>query len=386
MSESSARSSELRLRRLIGFLDHDPTNLQLLADTAAAALDEGDCEQAAKLIDRYAQAAALPPSLLNLRGLVAIERGDFGSAASQFEALLADRPDDVALRFNLAWCKGMEKDYAGASALLDETAAGASAQAALLKTHVLHHLGELEDALAWGLGLAKRYADDQPLMGALAAVAIDAEALGLAEYYAARSGGDHDGLAARGVLRLGEDRFEDALALFDQALDAYPGNARADLGKGMVLLVKGDAESASAHIDRAAALFDHHLGSWVAAGWAHYIRGDYATSRARFERALAIDDTFSEIHGGLAVLDVVEDHLQSARQRTEIALRLDRKCFSAALAKSLLLSRAGDASSAKRVVDIALNVPIGQGGRTISQAVIAMGLVARKPSSKKRPS
>jgi tetratricopeptide (TPR) repeat protein len=171
------------------------------------------------------------------------------------------------------------------------------------------------------------------------------------------------------MLQLNQDQADASLPLFERALAAYPQDARARLGKGLALMAQGASDEACGEIDRAAELFGRHLGSWVAAGWAYFVKGDYATSRARFETALAIDDTFAEIHGGLAVLDVMDGEIDRARRRIEVALRLDRNCFSAALARVLILSRQGDAASAARVRDIALNTPIGAGGRTIAQVM-----------------
>jgi tetratricopeptide (TPR) repeat protein len=368
-----------RLQRLLGFLDHDPSNVKLIADAASAALEEGHPAEALRLLERYAAISPLPPSLINLTGLVAIEEQRFADAAKVFEGLLGESADSPTLRFNIAWCKAMLNDFAGAETLLDDAAIGASRLAPALKIQMLHHLGRLEDALAWGQGLAQRYPDNLDLMGALAAVAIDAEDLALADYYAARAGEQHDGLATRGMLSLNEDKVDESLAIFERALGAYPQDARALLGKGLGLLAKGEVGPAADAIDRAAELFGRHLGSWVAAGWAYYVNGDYATSRSRFERALAIDDTFAEIHGGLAVLDIQAGLIESARRRTEIALRLDRRCFSGALARMLILSAEGDQTSAARVRDIALNAPLGSSGRTLAQAMASMGLAARQP-------
>ncbi|MFI4973112.1 MAG: tetratricopeptide repeat protein [Caulobacterales bacterium] len=367
-----------RLRQLVGFLHHDPANLQLIGEAAAAALDEGELSQADDLLAGYARLAPLPPALSNLAGLVALSDGRFEAAAVIFQQLLPDNPSDPALRFNLAWCRAMLKDYAGASAILDEQAASASPQAALLKVQMLHHLGELEAALDWGARLVQRFSGDPALLGALAAVAIDAEDVGLAERYALGAGENHDALATLGMLRLNEDSVDDALKLFNRALGLDPHDPRALLGEGLGLLAKGELRAAPPLIDQAAERFEHHLGSWVAAGWAYFVNGDYISSRARFDKALALDDTFAETHGGLAVLDAVEGDLAGAKRRTEVALRLDRKCFSAALAKSLILISEGDPTSAARVRNIALNAPIGPGGRTIAQALLSLGTATRQ--------
>lgn len=365
-----------RLARLLGFLKVDPQNLSLLADAAGAALDEGELITAMEMFDHYAAITPLPPHMLNLRGVALIAAQDFPAAAMVFEDLLAGGTDNPALRFNLAWCRAVMTDYAGALALLDNGAVAASPRAAALKIEMMHHLEMLEDALACGLGLAELYPDDAALMGALANVAMDAEELELARHYAERAGDRHEGLAALGMLMLNEEQVEGAMKFFDRALERRPDDARALLGKGLGLLAAGESAPAAEWLDRGAEVFGSHVGSWIAAGWAHLVAGDRAAARQRFERALALDDTFSESQGAVAVMDILDGEIDSARRRTEIALRLDRRCFSAALAMSLLAASQGDPVGAERVLQTALNTPIGPDGKTIAQAMANMNLNA----------
>jgi tetratricopeptide (TPR) repeat protein len=362
-----------RAERLVGFLERDPDNLALLADAAEAAFDEGKADLAASLLERRAAKAPPTPALTNLSGLVAMRRHRFDEAQATFEALVAEHPDDPALRLNLASAKAMLDDWTGADAALDEAATIVSPRAAALKVQALHHLGRLDEALAAGAGFAERFPDDERLMATLSTAAMDAEDLGLARAYAERGGQAPEAMATLGLLTLGEHRVADAEGLFDQALAASPDDPRALLGKGLGRMAEGDPKDAAGYLDRSAETFRTHLGTWVAAGWAYFVAGDYATSRARFEHALAIDDTFSEIHGGLAVLEVVEGRLEEARKRTEVALRLDRKCFSAALATSLLLAAEGDPEAARKIRDRALSTPVDADGRTLAQMMMGFG-------------
>jgi tetratricopeptide (TPR) repeat protein len=381
MSGSSAATGpETRLQRLLGFLASDPQNLRLIADAASAAFDEGLLGETLRLLDRHAAIAPLPPALLNLKGLATLGRREFGEAGAIFAALLAGAPDDPALRFNLAWCRAMTHDYAGALALLDEAVLATAPRAAALKVQMLHQLGPLEDALACGMGLAELYPDDQVLMGALAVVAIDAEDVELAEAYARRAGEGHDGLSTLGMLQLNADQIDPALALFDRALASYGDSGRGLLGKGLALLVKGEPAAAAACLDRSAEIFGGHVGTWVASGWAHVVMGDVAGARRSFEAALALDDRFAETQGALAVLDLMEGDLAGAKRRSTVALRLDRECLSAALAKSLIAASEGHAGRAEQIREAALNAPIGPGGRTIAQTMVALGMAGPKGS------
>jgi tetratricopeptide (TPR) repeat protein len=362
-----------RLARLLGYAEADPTNVQLLADAVSTAIDEGQAEKAIDLIARYSRVGPLTPELVNLQGLAEMASNRFRSAADHFETLLASSGRDPVLLYNLAWCRARLGDYAGASALLDERVAAVVPQAAPLKVRSLHHLGELDEALAWGRGVGHSSADGD-LMGALSAVAIDAEDLVLAEHYATRAGERPDALATLGMIRLNTEQIEPAMEKFEQALALNPADARAHLGRGLAMMLRSDPRDAAVELDRAASLFGSHLGSWLATGWAHFMAGDHAVARARFETALALDDTFAETHGSLAVLDVYRGDLESARRRTEVALRLDRRCNSAALSRSLILASEGDEVTANRVRELALNAPIAPGGRSIVQAMAALGL------------
>lgn len=364
---------EPRLKRLMRFLDLDGENLQLLSDCAQAAFDEGQPDKVLGFLDRHAALAPLSDQLTNLKGLAAIAVERFGPAEEVFRTLLLRAPTDPSLRFNLAWCRAMLKDYAGADEALDDVATTASPAAALLKLRTLHHLGRLQEALDWAPALVERFPEDTGLMGALAAVAIDAEDVALAAGYARRAGDSPDGLTTAGMLHFQADETEDALSCFDAVLSRAPQDARANLGRGLALMLADDPSGAARHIDRAAERFGDHLGSWVAAGWAYFVAGDLVESRRRFETALALDDSFAEVHGGLAALDAVTGDLASARRRCEVALRLDRASFGAALARMLMLADQGDLAAAGRVRDLAMNTPIAPGARTVAQAVAALG-------------
>lgn len=368
----SATETSGRLARLLGFLERDPENLALLGDAASAAFDEGQPKTAAELIGRSEVLAPISPALLHLKGMVALVLAKFDEAEAVFSTLHEQHPGEAAIRFNLAWARAMLDDHEGALAVLDDQTAATVPNAAPLKVRALHHLGRMEEALAAGTALAEVRPDDRELMGALATAAIDAEDLEQAKVYAARAGDEPEGLAALAMVRLDESEIGDAIALFERVLASEPENPRAAIGKGLALLAEHESAKAAEWLDRGAEGFGDHLGSWVAAGWAYFAAGDLSTSRARFEKGLSIDDTFAELHGGLAVLDIIEGELESGKRRTEVALRLDRKCFSAALARTLLLTAEGNTAAAERVRHIALNTQIGQSGKTIAQAMTAM--------------
>jgi tetratricopeptide (TPR) repeat protein len=269
--------------------------------------------------------------------------------------------------------------YGDALELLDDDVLKASSRAPALKVEMMHHLGLYSDAVAASNDLAAAYPGNEALMGALAILMLDAERPDLAEEFARKATSDSDGQAALGMLALGSHEPQRSLALFDRALTTEPENPRAWIGKGLSLLAEGDAKAAAQAIDRGAGIFGDHLGSWVASGWAHFVARDYKAARQSFERAITADPNFSESHGGLAVLDILDNRFDEAERRIEIALRLNKKCFGAALAKSLLLERGGHAQIAKKVLDMAMSTPVGLNGETIAEAAIGFSRARQRP-------
>jgi len=372
--DAAQAAASSRLERLLPLLDSDPSNLILLADAAETALAEQRPEVAAELLDRYAGIEPLPPRECNMAGLAALQLKRFERAAELFGRLVEAGEEDPAVRFNLAWARAMNKDFDRALELLDDELARALPQAAMLQVQILHDRGEFEEAA----GRAREYVDIHPayapLMAAVSVLALDVDDAELAAACAAKGGEHPDALATLGTLALGDERATEALDLFDRALERNQNVPRAWVGRGLAKLLTGSNPDAAADIDRGAEMFGDHLGSWIAAGWAHFVNRDMAAARARFETALRLDDTFAETHGSLAVLDLLEGNAEGAREKSEIALRLDRQCYSAALARSLLAAGAGDQATARRIYEVAVNTPIDGSGRTIGQALARLGM------------
>lgn len=357
------------LERLLGYLGQDPGNPSLLRDAAEAALAADDPAQAATLLARLEETGDFGPADRNVTAIAAMRAGDHVRAAQVFEALLADDPEDIALRFNLAWTRALLKDSSGARDLLDEVMVTALPQAAMLDVQLLHDAGEFGLAGERARQHLSRHPGYGPLLAAVSVLALDIEDEELARECAEKAGGHPDALATLGTLTLGEQDHGRARALFEQALALNERSPRAWVGLGLSSLAAGKAADAGPAIDRGAALFGYHLGSWIAAGWAYLLAGDSGLARQRFELALDLDPSFAESHGSLAVMDAMEGNRDSAQKRVEIALRLDRTCFSAAFAQTVIAAADGQQETVQRILEIALRQPLDEKGRTIGDAL-----------------
>ncbi len=364
-----------RLQTLLLFLEQDPDNLNLLGDAAAAAFEENDTQQAAELLDRYAERTELPLPLVNLQGMVALRAGRIDDAANAFDRLLAQGVDDPSVRFNRAWVHALKDEHEAALALLDDDVVAVTERAAALKVQTLHHLGQIEEALAIGGGMAERFPGNDILLGALSVAAMDADDLELARHYAASAKGGADALTTRGLIALNDSEDpKESLALFERALAEHPNAPRAWIGKGLGLISTGEVKSGTEALRKGAEIFGDHLGSWIALGWTQFIDKDLDGARKTFEHALSLDDNFAETHGGLAVLDIAQGDLEGAKRRADIALRLDKECFGGMLTKILLAEAKGNVAAAQKLWEQAINVPAGADGKTLAQAMVGMGL------------
>jgi tetratricopeptide (TPR) repeat protein len=379
-----AHDSHSRLQRLLGYLHEDPDNLALIGDAAHAAFDESSLDEARDLLKLYRTLSSpLPLPLVNLEGLVALRSSQFNAAAEAFDMLLAQGVDDPLVRFNRAWVHALENEHQAALTLLDDDVVAATPPAATLKVQMLHHQGEIEEALAAGQRMIERFPADDSLLGALSVAAMDADDYDLARHYAERAAGGVDALTTRGLVALNGNDTQPALMLFDQALAEHKDAPRAWLGKGLGLVVTGNFTDGSKALNRAAEIFVDHIGSWIAVGWTQFIAGDLKTARTTFEHARALNENFAETHGGLAVLDIAEGDIDSAERRADIALRLDRNCFGGMLARMLLHETKGNAAAATRIWERAVTMPVGINGKTLAQAMIGMGLDARRSGGSK---
>lgn len=360
-----------KLKRLLDYLESDPLNAELIAEATDAALAMGDLDTAETLAARLREAAPSDDRPDYFAGMIGMRRGDFAAAADIF-ARLFERRDYPNVRFNLAWANAMLGDKRAALALLDAATVGSIAAAATLKIQLIHEEGRFDEAMEQAREAVRLHSDDRGLMAAVATLATDVEDMALARTCAAAAGDHPEGLAVSALIKMEEGSIDDARRLYDRSLSIREHNPRAWIGRGLAALLDHDPVEAARDVDRGAQQFGDHIGSWIAAGWAHCLAGDLDAARQRFEHALAIDHSFAESHGSLAVIDILSGAEAEAQQKIKTALRLDRECFSAVLAQSLLLR--GNDVRARKMIDQALRTPLNERGMTIAAYMRSLSL------------
>jgi len=364
------RAVDERLKRLLTYVAADPTNQPLKIDAAEQAIEVGEPGIVADLFGR--DGGECSDRELNLLGVAQMQLRAFDQAAATFENLIGRGTDDPAVKFNLAWSLAMGKQFDRALQLLEPEVTASLPQAAMLHVQLLHELGQFDEAADLARGYIEQFPDHHGLAAAVSVLALDVEDVELARRTADKGGNHPDALTTLGTLALGEQQAQDAIELFDRALATNTSLPRAWVGRGLAQLLMNEVDGASSDIDKGAEMFGDHIGSWIAAGWAYIVAGNLVEARNRFERALAIDENFAESHGSLAVVDVLEN--KDARDRIVIATRLDKQCFSAAFAQSLMTARQGRPDSARAIIERILRTPVNDRGDTAAQAIARMGL------------
>jgi tetratricopeptide (TPR) repeat protein len=374
-----------QLERLLGYLVTDPTNKILAGEAAGMALSSGQPTVALEILDAVKKLIALDGPLINLTGLAALQSQDYERATKTFQGLLDQSPQSHELCYNLAFSTSRQNDIEGALNLLNEATTKSLPQAALLKVQLLHFQGHFDDAMESVKVALERFPNDIALLGIASVLAMDLEDTPFAKSCAQRSislyqagtlsgAANPDALTTIGYLTLDDGDVTSAVSFFDNAIIVSPFAPRAWIGKGLSRVMTGDYAVAAKDITKGAQMFGDHLGSWIAAGWAHVLNKDLVAARAVFEQTLALDGTFSEAHGSLGVIEIMEGNLEAAKALASRALRLDRQSFSGALVTSMLLSSSGNAQAANKIIERALTTPMDGQGRTLTDAMMRMGI------------
>lgn len=343
-----AHDGASRAQRLQAYLQQDPDNRQLLADLADAQLRAADWDGARRTL---ARSLALDADDRQARYRLAVaERaaGEPARAAALLQELLTLEPAHPVLSQELALAQAQQGDWGGAARTLEplDLAALPSDQADdlyLLRLRALHHLGELDTALALGQTWQAQRGAALPLQGlaALASLQLDAERLDDAEALVstcapAQLDSSAELLAVAGYVALAQGRAELAQQRFARGTALAPQLGRAHLGLGLAAASAGDQVTALQALRAATQATPQHLGSWHALAWMQLLGDDLDGVEASLRSALAQDRNFGDTHGGLALLAALRGDRVAAEEGLRLATRLDPQSMNAAVARILL--------------------------------------------------
>ncbi|MBX3625340.1 MAG: tetratricopeptide repeat protein [Rhizobacter sp.] len=372
-----------RLDRLEGYLQQDPDNLSLLADTFDAALEAGEYARAEPHL-RHAQRlspASVAWATREAHWLMAQRRwaeADASLMALQAEAELPPEGQAALLR-DLALVAlhrgepalGLDRLRPLVSPVAPQQPMDEAIQ--LLWLRLLHRAAQLPEALAWAEARWQAQQLASGPAGAASLIALDANdaarSLAWAEFALKREPRQMEALVARATLALAQTDAPLARRLLGQALQKSPTDGRSLSVLGFAELLERKLDAARTTFEAAVRHMPQHIGTWHGLGWTRLLQGDMAAARAAFETALQLDRTFGESHGGLAVMQAMQGEREEAEASIERALRLDRGGASAQFAKAVLRGEAGDAQAVQRLAKRLLGHRPGLMGGSMLDAV-----------------
>jgi len=359
--QSPATSSRARLARYKAFLAQDPDNPDLLVDAGELAIASGEMQTA---LDYFRHAASVQADAARVSsglGLTLFALGKTADAIPPLTSALLGAPNDPGIRYALSACHADNGNFAGAWGTLASIAAAPAEntlqieeeafanvqrlaatlpRAGALGIRVLHHLGELEHAWTLAQALTGGDTTDADVQGAAAAICLDRNdshsAVAFAKAALALNPAQSDALGVLGMDSLRNGRRLEARAAFDSAVAANDQSARAIAGIALIDLLEKRYESAEAGLLTARSQMPNHLGTWMALAWAQVALGKLGVAHDTLDQAMAINENFSETHGMLGLVALLEGRRDAARLAVRRALGLDRQSLSARLVQFLL--------------------------------------------------
>lgn len=364
--EAQREEKRRRLDRLAVFLLQDPANTPLRIDAFETALACSAWERAAAYLE---EGRARDEDALGWK----LREGDFWLAQHRYDQARAvletvppsDSLNDVVLH-NLAYIDLRQGRVDGCvERLADRMSADQApitpsvAVRALqqLWLRALHHLGDLDRAIAWSSD-AERMAQLAPQAAGVASlIALDASDFHHARRWSALAVAEGTGddptvveaLITQASLAMAARDGHRAREFAEAALARSPEEGRAWSAWAFAAMLSGDFAAARAAFARATSAMRDHIGTWHGKGWAELMLRDLAAAEASFREALALDGSFAESHGGLALVLAFQHRVPEAKACAERALRLDRQNLSGRYATAVLNGEIRDPADLQRL-------------------------------------
>jgi len=345
-----------RLHMVEQFLRQDPGNASLLLEAFDAALAAGQPE-AANFHLVNAVALGQGSQRWRLNGIhLDLARHRWEDAAAGITALQAEPhlPPELAatLAHDLAYTRLRQERLPEALAALEpllqrspepDPALAPATQALALR--IWHRAEQVEQGVAWALARERLGLLAPDALGPAALLALDATDLASCARWAqlalAQPSPSAEALVAASSLSVIAGEGAAAEIFAQRALDLDGSDARSRAALGLAQFFQRRLSVACTNLELAVTSIPGHVGTRLALGWAQLLSGQVGPAAGTFAQALELDRNFAECHGSLAAAQVRLGLHDEAHSNIERALRLDRRCASAAYAQLLLEGRDG---------------------------------------------
>lgn len=368
-----------RRERYRSFLAQDADNLGILRELIDLEIQTGEFDAARARLAAGLERLPDDPGFKSQQATLALAEGRPGDAVGNLLGLLNAGIDDPAIRFNLAYAHLLLGDSMAARDALQPVIAAETAtpEAHLLFARVLHHVGDVGQALLHARHYQMAYPDRVDGNAQVALLYLDMEIPDLARQYAEKAyaldENNREALLVLGSLAVAEGQPRQAKLFLEQAVGLFPESGRLWSALGLAHMLKADLPQAVESLRKSVHFMPGHIGTWHALAWCQLVTGRLDAAEQSFNAAMDIDHNFGETHGGLAVVAALKGETEVAERAAKVALRLDPNSFSARYAQSLL-TNATDPQKAQAMLQAILTSRVagtGQDLRTLMSRVFA---------------
>lgn len=372
------------LQKKLNFLNVDPDNINLLAEVADGYIQLGEFEDASSYIEKGLALSAESPTLLFVKGTLAIASNKPDEAIGVLERLKYDIGTAQEVNYNLAYAHLLNGNAEQAREellpIMDEEQLIPAAR--LLFARVCHHLGEMEEAEKYVSEYIEQYPDDAEALGIMALIKLDVEAEDASEWAnkaLSLNENNLEGLLTKGNVALSDFDKYDAEPYFKKAVKAHSKSGRAHAGLGLIHMSNLKLQNARSSLEKSVKYMPNHIGTWHALAWCQLLDSDLEAGKDSFNQAMEIDRNFGETYGGLAVIAALEGKTDQARELSKKGLGLNSQSFSARYAQSLIVAAAGGGDRATKMVENILDAEVVEGAGSLKTLLVKM----QKQNSKK---
>lgn len=339
------------------YLEFDPENSQLLAQTIEVGLKFGEIQGAWELAQEAMKHFPDDTACRYQAVTAALASHHYADAIQWVSDILRTDSVPAWAQYDYAYALFQSADFDGAIAYITTVLSQADP------------VPRIELLMARSLHFKARYSEGESVVSTfLVSHPGDPEALGLqslllldmgnsegagkaAEAALSQDDRQFEALLAMAVVQQGLRHFHKASELIDKALGIAPSVGRALSVKGQLLLAEGNHPGAMAAFEQAVKSMPSHIGTWHGLAWCYLLSDQFEKCREAFEAALLLDRNFAESHGGLALISHIMGDERKANEHLERALRLDRFCFTGLFVKAMRLRGEGNNEEADRIIN-----------------------------------
>ncbi|MDA0910901.1 MAG: hypothetical protein O2809_05015 [Proteobacteria bacterium] len=351
-----------KITRYQDYLKQDPDNVSLLMELVTLYLKHNNLIQARQLLDKLATMALSFKETYQL-AVWHIQMGEFLRAIELLVNLHAHDQSDRKISFTLSFAYFQIRQYRNALKVFNDGALDDSSvlENIILKARILHALGELKDAVTLLAKNKEKGECDAEFCGFYALVYADLNQLSRASVWMKKALAvypeQQEALLVENYMALYEQDAKKAYKQAEILIGLNRRNARAWINLATAYLLLGDLMKAYKSCEQAVTLFPEFIGIWQLKAWCELMQGKLHKAKESFSKAYQLDRNFAESHGGLAIIAVLEDNAEVAKNHIVTAKKLNPHNISGNYAEALVLQTQDPMKAQQKIDEIKAYIP-----------------------------